>query len=64
VKGAQVQKLAAAVADAKASQETPCKPTVVMVVSGTDFDDDALNVARQQRSVCYWRSGEGLQKVP
>lgn len=63
VKRAQVQKLAAAVQDVRDNREAKWKPDVVIVVSGTDFDADALNFAKEYRFVCYRRLENGFKRV-
>lgn len=63
VKRAQIQKLHEAVQDVRDSDEAKWKPVVVVVVSGTDFDTDALNFTREYEFVCYRRSGNGFERV-
>jgi hypothetical protein len=59
VKRAHVQKLAASVKDVRDLEEAKWKPTEVMIVSGTDFDSDALAFAREHKFTCYRRSSRG-----
>ncbi len=63
VKRAQMQKLAAAVQDVRETKDAKWKPDIVMVVSGTDFDADALNFTKEYRFVCYRRSGTGFERA-
>ena len=63
VKRAHVQKLAAAVDDAEQSRDAKWKPDTVILVSGTDFDADAINFAREHGFLCYRRSRSGFEQV-
>jgi hypothetical protein len=63
VKRAQVQKLAASVEDVEDNGDAKWKPDVVMLVSGSDFDADALNFCREHDFVCYRRSNKGFEIV-
>ncbi len=63
VKRAQVQKLAATVQDVRDIRQAKWKPDIVMIVSGTDFDADAYNFAREHKFVCYRRSGTGFERA-
>lgn len=63
VKRAQVQKLIATVEAVRNNSQAKWKPDVVILVSGTDFDADAPNFAREHRFTCYRRPGNGFEKV-
>lgn len=63
VKRASVQKLAMSVQDVRDNITAKWKPDVVILVSGTDFDADALNFAREHRFICYRRSGSTFEEV-
>lgn len=63
VKRAQVQKLAASVKDVEDNRDAKWKPDIVILVSGSDFDADALNFAREHDFVCYRRSEKGFERV-
>ena len=63
VKRHQVQKLISSVRDVRALEESKWQPKRVLLVSGTDFDADALNFAREYGVTCYRRKPEGFELV-
>ena len=63
VKRHQIQKLISSVEDVRALEEPKWQPKRVLFVSGTDFDADALNFAREYAVTCYRRKPEGFELV-
>ena len=61
VKRHQIQKVISSVEDVRAVDNPKWKPDRVIMVSGTDFDADALNFAREFGVVCYVRAGEAYE---
>jgi len=63
VKRHQIQKLISSVKDVRDLEEPKWQPKRVLFVSGTDFDADALNFAREYGVTCYRRKPEGFELV-
>lgn len=63
VKRAHVQKLNTTVQDVINNRPPKWDPIEVIIVSGTDFDVDALNFAREYGYSCYRRSANGFERV-
>jgi len=63
IKRAQVQKLISSAEDVRQNKDAKWKPTVLMMVSGSDFDADALNFADEYGIECFRRSGKGFEEV-
>jgi hypothetical protein len=63
VKRHQIQKLISSVEDVRALEEPKWQPKRVFLVSGTDFDPDALNFAREYEVMCYRRTRDGFELV-
>ena len=63
VKRHQIQKLLSSVDDVRALEDPKWKPSQVILVSGTDFDADALNFAKEFNVICYKKTDEKFEKV-
>lgn len=63
VKRAHIQKLIASVEDVRKYEDVKWKPDEVIVVSGKDFDADALNFADEHEFLCYKRTAHGFTLV-
>lgn len=63
VKREQVQKLASSVDDVCADSGAKWKPDVVVFVSSSGYDPDALNFAREHGFETYERDGESFRRV-
>ena len=65
VKRQQMQKLISSAEDVKAHPDAKWKPDVLMYVSATGFDADALNFAMEYSIECYVpkENGRGFEQV-
>ncbi len=63
VKRDHIFKLKSSVKDVRQSKDTRWQPDLVIFVSGSGYDIDALNFARANGIVCYQVKGKGFEKV-
>lgn len=63
VNRAQVQKLISSVKDVREFEHDDWSPNVVIMVSGSDFDIDAINIADANDVICYRRCQSGFEEV-
>ena len=63
VKRHQIQKLISSVQDVRDLEEHKWNPKEVIMVSGTDFDADALNFAKEYDVSCYRKTETGFEEV-
>ena len=59
----QINKLQTTTDRLKRNPDADWKPDFVLCFSATDFERDALAIARQHGIVCYRRSGNGFREV-
>ncbi len=63
VKRAQVQKLISSSEDVIENEGAKWKPSILIMVSGSDFDEDALNFAEEHDIQCFRRKGKSFEEI-